>query len=540
MSAVVDRFLALHLANHPVDATFMGLPGHDHELPPASPEALDRETAGLDELARELVREAEPAVAAERLERRTLAALLAFRARENTERPRLANPAWYTGEAAFGLVSLLLRDDRSTLESLRGRVRALPGFLSRGAETLASAASARGLPSGWVERARREGAALSRLLTRAMPLHGVGREVPGHEVDAAARAATAFTAALAGLGSAAASPSAGGEYLDFLLTDVHGLGLSAAEALEVAEAGLAAARGALEREARALSPHEPWREQLAADSHRHPELGDLLDTYRRFHEEAMACADAAGLVTPAADYGLDFRWLPDWAREMVDDLYFLFYRSPAAGAPGAGSVYWVFPPGGDLGAYLRSQSYTTVKITHAVHHGSIGHHTQNARARAAAGPLGRLSGTDCASGIAFLTGGTLIEGWACYVQDLLLEADGFYEPAERLVLRHAELRNAATCVADIKLHTGAWDTGDVRSFYVGEVGMPEARAWAETTRNSLWPSTRAMYWLGTRKIRELRRRLGGSPRALHDALLSFGSVPVSFVADELTSAAPRG
>jgi uncharacterized protein (DUF885 family) len=76
----------------------------------------------------------------------------------------------------------------------------------------------------------------------------------------------------------------------------------------------------------------------------------------------------------------------------------------------------------------------------------------------------------------------------------------------------------------------------MRSFYRDEAGFPAGRIWGETTRNSILPATRLMYWLGTHQIRELRREIGGEPRAFHDALLDFGHVPVSWAADELRRA----
>lgn len=344
-------------------------------------------------------------------------------------------------------------------------------------------------------------------------------------------AAERFAASLSP--SPEAVPAAGRAYLDFLFREVHLFPFGSAEGEALAEEAFDRARTGLVTRARELPGALSWREHLAALEADHPALDDVLPTYMRFHAQAMERANAAGLVTPAQDYGLDFASLPAWAREVVSDLYFLFYRSPAARTPGAGSTYWVFPPGKDTSAYLRSQNYSTIKITHAVHHGSIGHHTQNARARASRLELGSVAGTDCASGIAVLGGGSLIEGWACYVQDLLLEAEGFYSPREELLLLHAELRNAAMCLADIRLHSGTWTLAEMREFYQDEVGIPAARSWAETTRNSMWPSTRAMYWLGTRAIKQARREVGADARAFHDALLAYGSVPVHAVTDEL-------
>lgn len=534
LEGLTRRFLDLHLAMHPVDATFMGFEDRDHELPPAGTEALELESSELASLALELGRLPQEGTAAGRIARAALHGAVHHALRENELRPRLLNPAWYTGEAAFGLVSLLLRAPSAHEgAALRQRVEALPAFLAAGRARLAGAAS----PVDWVERARLEAQALTRLLERGLPLHALAGSVTPEALTAASTALTSFVAALRP--TEEANPAAPHGYLDFLFAEVHQLPLSVTEAEELAVEGFERAKAALEAKARAAGSAEPWQAQLAGLEKSHPPLSGVVATYADMHNEALAQAERAGLVTPALEYGLRFAHLPEWARGVAHDLYFLFYRSPAAQSPGTASQYWVFPPGPDIDAYLRSQSYATIKSTHAVHHGSIGHHTQNARARESAVTLGRLAGTDCASGIAMLSGGTLIEGWACYSQELLLEANGFYTPAEELLLAHAELRNTAMCLADIRLHTGAWDLARMRAFYEDEVGIAPGRAWTETTRNSMWPSTRAMYWLGTRAIRQFRRELGGEPRRFHDDLLSFGSVPVHRVGEELLRAKER-
>lgn len=528
--SLVNRFLKLHLEFHPVDASFMGLEGHDHRLPPAGGEALERERAALKELEAELGH-LTPTTAAERLDTKMLRAQTRVALLELEQRPRYHNPAWYTGEVAFGLISLLLpADPPRDPDHLRLRLGAIPDFLESGEQWLAN----RAIPADWVKRARLESQAIIRLLQQGLRLHPFWDEGLDLAIQEATQALQAFGASLDS--HPGADPACGEAYLALLMREAHGLPYSPAEAEALALEGFEGYRAELERLAATLDRAKGWREQLAVLENDHPALGEVIPTYERWNQKALEMADQAGLVTPASGYGLSFQTLPEWARSIVGELYFLFYRSPAAGRPSSGSPYWVFPPGEDIEAYLRGQNYATIKITHVVHHGSIGHHTQNARARASQVRLGQLAGTDCAAGIAMLSGGTMIEGWACYVQDLLLEAEGFYTPHERLVLKHAELRNAAMCLADIRLHRGVWNLEQMRSFYQDEVGLGAGRLWSETTRNSIYPATRLMYWLGTRAIKELRQQLGGSPRAFHDRLISYGSVPVHWVAQEMREA----
>jgi uncharacterized protein (DUF885 family) len=69
--------------------------------------------------------------------------------------------------------------------------------------------------------------------------------------------------------------------------------------------------------------------------------------------------------------------------------------------------------------------------------------------------------------------------------------------------------------------------------------MPEAVAIGEATKNSMFPCTAVMYWLGTQGILDLRdtmrQRADYSPRHFHDALLSRGSIPVALAARLLTA-----
>ncbi len=113
------------------------------------------------------------------------------------------------------------------------------------------------------------------------------------------------------------------------------------------------------------------------------------------------------------------------------------------------------------------------------------------------------------------------------------EIDDFYTPLERLQLTYFELRNIGCCLADLRLHLGTWSLEDMRAFYRDDVGFAESRIWSETTRNSMFPASRLMYWTGSQQIAALRAESTLEARAFHDRLLSYGSTPVAWIADEL-------
>ncbi|GGS43591.1 DUF885 family protein [Deinococcus knuensis] len=528
-------YLRAHAQLRPVDATFMGLPGHDHQLPPAGPDAVHAELATLEALQADLAHLQVPQTAAGRIDAQLLTAQLTTALAEGRRAPRQHSPAWYTGEAAFGVISLLLPghldDPDVTRDALRVRLEAIPAFLAQARAHL----QGRARPDDVAERARREARAAAHLLTSGLPRHPLWDDTLRLPAGRAARALQAYAEDLSGPDA----PVACGEtHLDLLMRVTHALPFGPREALERATEAFARLTTQLETQARRLPGGLHWTEHLARLETQVPDADParLLGTYRDLHERALDAARP--LMTPVDEYGLNFTFLPEWA-EGSGDLYFLFYRSPAPLRPGSGSRYWVTPPGPNP-ADLRAHNCAFVKLVHAVHHGSIGHHTHNARARQADSVLARVAGTDCASGIALLGAGTMVEGWACYAEDLLAEIPGFYTPAEELLLTQFERRNAASCIVDLKLHLGQWTLEQARTFYRDEAHFAPARIWAETTRNTLFPASRLMYWLGTETIKALRAELALPPRLFHDALLAHGHAPATVVADELRAQHTQG
>ena len=136
-------------------------------------------------------------------------------------------------------------------------------------------------------------------------------------------------------------------------------------------------------------------------------------------------------------------------------------------------------------------------------------------------------------------GGSMAEGWACYATQLMEEL-GMLTPLEQLSEQHTRVRMLARAIVDIRLHLGLITFDEAVQYYRDVVGMPLEMATGETTKNSMFPCTAIMYWLGTSRILALRTQLQArqreafSMRAFHDALLSRGAIPVTLVATLMT------
>jgi uncharacterized protein (DUF885 family) len=217
-------------------------------------------------------------------------------------------------------------------------------------------------------------------------------------------------------------------------------------------------------------------------------------------------------------------------------LYYLYYRSPAP-FDSYETYEYVVPPieGVDperQEQMLRATNDSVIKLNHVVHHGALGHHVQNWYAYRGASRIGQVAAADCASRIAMLQGGTMAEGWACYATDLMDEV-GFLTPDERVAEQQSRVRMLARAMVDVELHTGRRSFADSVRLYAESVGMSPDAARGEAVKNSMFPGTAMMYWLGTQGIHDLRRAVSAhegasfSLKGFHDRLLSHGAIPVA-------------
>ena len=287
-----------------------------------------------------------------------------------------------------------------------------------------------------------------------------------------------------GLGSASAvttlpdapstRDSAGPALLELLLRRGHYVTTPVSELLAQATAALDEAAARLEAMS---SPHGGWpavQELLAAQ---HPPADRYL---ARFDERWRACWQAAydyKLVTwPMAP--LRYVPIPAHTRAAAPSLYYLNYRSPAPFDP-FGMFDYVVPAidglsGDALEARLRAVNDSVITLNHVVHHGAIGHHVQNHHAYKGRSRVGKVAAVDTANRIALFSGGSLAEGWACYVCDLMEEI-GFLTPLERIAQQHTRLRIAARAVADLSLHTGRMSVPGAAAHYESRAFMAAAR-----------------------------------------------------------------
>jgi uncharacterized protein (DUF885 family) len=114
---------------------------------------------------------------------------------------------------------------------------------------------------------------------------------------------------------------------------------------------------------------------------------------------------------------------------------------------------------------------------------------------------------------------------------------GALTPLEAYAEKRSRVRMCARAIVDVRLHQGRMSFAAAVRFYEEHVGMSEAAADGEVTKNSMFPGGALMYLTGTDGIHELRREMSTRPgfslKDFHDRFLSYGSVPVALVSEHM-------
>lgn len=547
LSNWLDDFLTSYYKHRPVNATFVGVHTYDDRLPDFSRESVAQLQSEMESLLARLrgAENSQKPNTSQQLDRLLAGNYLEIQLAElSSHHFHLGNPALYTGEAIFGVISLFLRDfaplaDR--VKSAISRLKAIPGLLEQGMTNV------RSTPKEWTQKAIQECTGAMHFLGNGIELLMQSLNVNSPPLRAAAQSALAevqeyrdyLSSEL--LSHASSDYACDKQFYDMLIRKGHCLEMNGEQVAEYGMDRLRERQEQLQREASTFRRDGDWRKILASLEDSHPSQEGYLQSFHTLWQECVRIATEHSLLT-WPNYPLRYTFVPTYFREAAPFLYFLPYRSPAAFDPVSTYDYLVTPieasmPSNEQERRLRTMNYSVIKLNHVVHHGSIGHHLQNYHAYRSATRIGQIAAVDCASRIAMFCGGTMAEGWACYSTDIIRDL-GFYTELEQFAQLHSQLRQTARAIADPNLHLGKFTFDEAVQFYTTHVGMSVEAARSEVTKNSMFPATAAMYLLGTDCIHKLREEFAKkdssfSMSKFHDRFLKYGSVPVSLIASDM-------
>jgi hypothetical protein len=559
---MLDTFFESYYRLRPVNATFTGVHEHDHRLPDWSPEGLASAVDEMRGLRSALAAAGAPTATLHEVVDRDRELAMAFLEVQIAEHEsghfQRANPSLALGEAIFGVIALMTRPFAavaSRADAAIARLTAIPAFLEGASRSITTP-----IPDQWRRKCLRECDGAGQLVRDGIPrwiaLERIDEGRADRLAGAAALAAAAFESFRgwlerggAGGGPAEAGPSlphgdrrqsyaCGPELFDLLLKRGHWCEQPRTALADEAWRALDEAVEQLHIRARAMAAGG-WPEVQQRLMSAHPAPADYLPAYQQAWDACRERAEACDLLTWTAA-PIRYVPIPIHTRSAAPFLYYLHYRSPAPFDHLPVHDYVVTPIEADMPAdeqerRLRAANTSVIRLNHVVHHGAIGHHVQNRYAYAGESAIGRVAAVDCASRIAMFQGGSMAEGWACYATDVMDEV-GFFTPDESLSQQHTRARLLARAVVDIGLHEGSLSFEEAVAVYRDRLGMSPEAARDETCKNSMFPGTALMYWLGTDALHRLRReqqRKEGasfSLRRFHDRVLSFGSIPVPLVA----------
>ncbi|GAB2546875.1 DUF885 domain-containing protein [Brachybacterium huguangmaarense] len=543
LDAIADAHVETMTRLDPFLATYLGVPGHDHEVTDLSPAGFEERAAAtratLEKIAATPdVDEVDVVTRAAMLERLGLDLELdearIGRAQVNNIGSNLQT------QAIFDLMS---SDTPEGAEAIAGRLERMPEAMSAWAETLREAAD-----RGYVS-ARRQlelGAAQARgyadpdggyfaTLAASVPADSPARERIEEGVRAAAQAHLDIAEVLESLipqapeadavgreAYALVSRSSLGETID--VDETYAWGIEELRRI-IAEQEQVAARINEHYGAGAGTDVDAARRALDADPERTLVGTDALQAWmQRTADQAVADLAGSQFDIPEPLHRIECRIATTGSGG-------IYYTQPSEDLSRPGRMWWDVAP-------EDTEFHTWQETTTVYHEGVPGHHLQCGIQTMRAGALNRWRALLC-----WVSGHG--EGWALYAERLMEQLGYLDDDGDRLGMLDAQRMRAGRVVLDIGFHNGLpmpegivgsdggeWTYERAQAFMAPNWGMSEAAQRFELNRYLGWPGQAPSYKLGQRAWESLRDEQvapgdEAALRAFHTRALDLGSLPLS-------------
>ena len=128
--------------------------------------------------------------------------------------------------------------------------------------------------------------------------------------------------------------------------------------------------------------------------------------------------------------------------------------------------------------------------------------------------------------------GTFIEGWAVYAEQFMAEA-GYGGDETRMEQLKIRLRVAINAILDQKIHAGHMTEDEARHLMMDTGYQEEGEAAGKWRRAEMSAGQLSTYFVGVQEqlalSHDLKARLGADDLAVHDRMLSHGSIATKYV-----------
>jgi uncharacterized protein (DUF885 family) len=530
-SDLAAEFLAEYHAEHPVQASALGLAAYDDQLDDLSADAFERRRLSDDAwLGR--FRAVDPASLTfdEAIDRDLLIASLTERAIYDEWESWRRNPDEYMNPGLDGVFILFLhrlRPEADLVRSAIGRLRGIPAQLDAGRANLRPDL----VPALLLRRAvnqARAGAHYTRELLPAQvdPANRPELEAAGAQ---AANALEAYATFLEQMEPNATGDWAFGEArYNAVLNDAELLGISARELRERARGEIETLTADMQATARQIAGHDDWHALVVELNHDRPADPEAMRIgYEEWTARARAFLHEKGLVSFPAGEECSVEPSPPFQRPV---LAVASYQDPPPFSDSMRGHFFVpFPPDGaseaEIAKRLESNCYPSIPST-SVHEAYPGHHWHLVMAKLNPSAARQVFGTSY-----------FAEGWALYAERMMREAGFYDDPRHVLYQYEATLFRAARVVVDTSLHLGEMTHAEGVKFMLEHSSMTEPTAIAEVTRYCSWPTQASSYLTGCLEILRIRDQFLAARgtsiadvnalRDFHDAITGAGTLPIA-------------
>ena len=530
-SDLAAEFLAEYHAEHPVQASALGLAKYDDLLDDLSADAFERRRhSDAAWLTRFRGVDAATLSFDEAIDRDLLVASLTERAIYDEWEIWRRSPDTYMNPGLEGVFILFLhrlRPEPELVKSAIGRLRGIPAQLAAARTNLRPDL----VPALLLKRAvnqARAGAHYTRelLLAQVEPANRGELEAAGAEAGDALEAYADFLEEM--------EPNATGDWAfgearyDAVLRDAELLGTTARELRERARGEIDSLTADMRATAQQIAGHEDWHALVLELNHDRPADPEAMRVgYEDWTARARAFLLDKGLVSFPAGEECRVEPSPPFQRPV---LAVASYQDPPPFSDSMRGHFFVpFPPDeaseAEIAKRLESNCYPSIPST-SVHEAYPGHHWHLVMAKLNPSAVRQVFGTSY-----------FAEGWALYAERMMRESGFYDDPRHVLYQYEATLFRAARIVVDTSLHLGEMTHEEGVQFMLEHSSMTEPTAIAEVTRYCSWPTQASSYLTGCLEILRIREQFlaargatiadFGVLRDFHDAITGAGTLPIA-------------
>ncbi len=251
--------------------------------------------------------------------------------------------------------------------------------------------------------------------------------------------------------------------------------------------------------------------------------GDLLALYKKTNAEIIRKFKAAKAMTFPKGDSLAITLVPDFMSHVIP---MAAYSPPGPFDKRQRGYFWV----NDLGLKKKKeadklserQQHFGLELTCA-HEAYPGHHLQFIFANAHPRKWRRV----------FDEHAIFYEGWTLWCEQMCVDLGIIKSPELKLQQLHDALWRCHRILVDLRLQTGAYSYNQAVKHMQKNLGFTKARAEADVNWYTGSPGVPMSYWLGRLENARLYKKLvdgrGWSLRRFNDWLLSFGTLPQSWI-----------